>query len=278
MRVREITSPDDPGLVDFSGLTDVALRSASESAQGLFVAEGAKVIRRALAAGIPPRRVLTEPKWWPELRPELERFEVEVLLAGPELLREVTGYRVHRGALAAMQRPALPSAADVLAGARVVAVLVDLVDHTNVGAIFRTAAALGVDAILLSRSCADPLYRRSVKVSMGAVFALPWAYAGPADGLVGELAGSGWQTLALSPRGEVDLHEVRPGQRLAVLIGAEGPGLPDAVLAAADIRVGIRMHHGVDSLNVAAAAAIALHALVPPSSPQSLGKAPRGDS
>lgn len=262
MLIREINSPNDPGVADFVGLTDVALRTVSEPAQGLFIAEGGKVIRRALAAGIRPRRVLTEPKWWPELRVELEGCDVEVLLASPALLREVTGYRVHRGALAAMARPSLLTVGEVLTGAGLVAVLVDLVDHTNVGSIFRTAAALGVDAVVLSRGCADPLYRRSVKVSMGAVLAVPWAYGGPAETLVGELSGAGWQTLALSPQGEVDVRSLTPSaQPRAVLIGTEGPGLPESVLTTADLRVSIGMHRGVDSLNVAAAAAIALHQL-----------------
>ncbi|HEX6888025.1 MAG TPA: RNA methyltransferase [Candidatus Nanopelagicales bacterium] len=265
MQVIELSGPDDPRLADFTGLTDVAARSRREPAEGLFIAEGAKVIARALAAGYQPRRVLTEPKWLAGLAPLLADADVEVLLAPAELLRSVTGYRVHRGALASMRRVPLRTVASVLAGAHLVVVLVDLVDHTNVGAIFRNAAALGADAVLVTPACADPLYRRAVKVSMGAVLALPWTRTGPdplADLGGAAPPGAGFTTVALTlapdatPIGEADLTGPR-----ALLLGTEGDGLPRSLQQRCDLRVRIPMAEGVDSLNVAAASAIALHAL-----------------
>jgi tRNA G18 (ribose-2'-O)-methylase SpoU len=254
-----ITDPDDPRVRDFTALTDVAARSVREPAEGLFIAEGAKVITRALAAGYRPRSVLTEPKWLPDMAAELDDAGAEILLAGPEVLRAVTGYRVHRGALASFARRPLPTPGHLLAEARFVVVLVDLVDHTNVGAIFRNAAALGADAVLVTPGCADPLYRRSIKVSMGAVLSLPWTRTG-SDPLE-ELAD--FQSIALTlAEDAVDLGRVPAGaRRRAVLLGTEGEGLPSAVAVRADLRVRIPMSGGVDSLNVAAASAIALHVL-----------------
>jgi tRNA G18 (ribose-2'-O)-methylase SpoU len=261
VRVAELTDPGDPRVRDLTDLTDVAARSLREPAEGLFVAEGAKVIRRAIAAGYRPRVVLTEPKWLPGLADDLSGHDVEVLVAPEALLREVTGYRVHRGALAAMQRRPLPAMGEVLAGARLVVVLVDLVDHTNVGAVFRNAAALGADAVLATPGCADPLYRRAVKVSMGAVLALPWTRTGgdPLDGL------SGVTTVALTPApGATPIDALRlPDGPRAVLLGTEGEGLASDLQARCDARVRIPMRGGIDSLNVAAASAIALHVLRP---------------
>ncbi len=256
-----VADPDDPRVRDFTALTDVAARSVREPAEGLFIAEGAKVIVRALAAGYRPRSVLTEPKWLPDLAASLEGSGAEVLLADPDVLRAVTGYRVHRGALASFERRPLPPPSALLAAARFVVVLVDLVDHTNVGAIFRNAAALGADAVLVTPGCADPLYRRSVKVSMGTVLAVPWTRTG-ADPLA-DLAG--FTTIALTPAPDaLDVDDVAPDtDRRAVLLGTEGDGLSGAVAARADRRVRIPMSGGVDSLNVAAASAIALHCLRP---------------
>jgi tRNA G18 (ribose-2'-O)-methylase SpoU len=256
-----VTDPDDPRVRDFTALTDVAARSVREPAEGLFIAEGAKVILRALAAGYRPRAVLTEPKWLPDLEAGLEGSGAEVLLADPHVLRAVTGYRVHRGALASFERRPLPPPAALLADARFVVVLVDLVDHTNVGAVFRNAAALGADAVLITPGCADPLYRRSVKVSMGTVLAVPWTRT-TADPLA-DLAG--FTTIALTPAPDaLDVDDVAPDDdRRAVLLGTEGAGLSRAVAARADRRVRIPMSGGVDSLNVAAASAIALHCLRP---------------
>jgi tRNA G18 (ribose-2'-O)-methylase SpoU len=256
-----VTDPADPRVGEFTALTDVAARSVREPAEGLFIAEGAKVILRALRAGYQPRRILTEPKWLPALEPALADVDVdvEVLLAEPEVLQRITGYRVHRGALASMRREPLPRPRDLVRGARLVVVLVDLVDHTNVGAIFRTAAALGADAVLVTPGCADPLYRRSVKVSMGAVLTVPWSRTGP-DPLA-DLAGL--TTVALTPDPSApDIDAVaRAGGPWAVLLGTEGHGLPDHVLGRVDRRARIPMAGDVDSLNVAAATAVALHVL-----------------
>ena len=253
-----VEDPDDPRVRDYVGLTDVAARSAREPAEGLFIAEGAKVIARAVAAGYRPRSVLTEAKWLPALEPVLAGSGAALLVAEPDVLRAITGYRVHRGALAAMARRPLPPVSDLLPGAGLVLVLVDLVDHTNVGAAFRNAAALGADAVLVSPGCADPLYRRSVKVSMGAVLTVPWTRTGP-DPLTGL---EGFTTVALTPDpGATPIDEVRePGPR-ALLLGTEGDGLPAPLMAACDVRARIPMAGGIDSLNVAAATAIALHAL-----------------
>jgi tRNA G18 (ribose-2'-O)-methylase SpoU len=264
MRVTPLADPGDARLADFTALTDVAARSRREPAEGLFIAEGAKVIARAVAAGYRPRAVLTEAKWLPGLEPVLGQVDVDVLVAPAEVLRTVTGYRVHRGALAAMQRRALPSPAAVLAGARLVVVLVDLVDHTNVGAVFRNAAALGADAVLVTPGCADPLYRRAVKVSMGAVLGLPWTRTGP-DPLADLAAAGGMTTIGLTPAAHaVDLAEVSVSGPRALLLGTEGDGLPEALQRRCDVRARIPMAGGIDSLNVAAASAIALHALRPP--------------
>lgn len=256
-----VADPDDPRVRDFTALTDVAARSVREPAEGLFIAEGAKVIVRALAAGYRPRSVLTEPKWLPDLATSLEGSGAEVLVADPDVLRAVTGYRVHRGALASFVRRPLPPPSALLATARFVVVLVDLVDHTNVGAVFRNAAALGADAVLVTPGCADPLYRRSVKVSMGAVLAVPWTRTGP-DPL--ESLG-GFTTMALTPSPDATALTALTALtgRRAVLLGTEGEGLPADLTERADLRVRIPMAPGVDSLNVAAASAIALHALNP---------------
>jgi tRNA G18 (ribose-2'-O)-methylase SpoU len=246
-------------VADFTNLTDVAARSAREPAEGLFIAEGTKVILRALAAGYQPRSVLTEPKWLPGLEQALDGTDAEILLATPDVLRSVTGYRVHRGALASFERRPLAPPAELVAGAGFVVVLVDLVDHTNVGAVFRNAAALGADAVLVTPGCADPLYRRSVKVSMGAVLGVPWTRTGtdPLKDL------GGFTTIALTPAaGAIDLSDVPVGLgRRAVILGTEGDGLADGLAARADLRVRIPMAGGVDSLNVASASAIALYAL-----------------
>ncbi len=261
MPVVEVSDPDDPRVRDFAALTDVAARSAREPAEGLFIAEGAKVIGRALAAGYRARAVLSEPKWLPDLAAGLEGGGAQVLSASPQVLRAITGYRVHRGALASFERRPLPQPADLLADARFVVVLVDLVDHTNVGAVFRNCAALGADAVLVTPGCADPLYRRSVKVSMGTVLGVPWTRTG-SDPLA-DL--TGFDTFALTPAADADdVDDVEPGTSpRAVLLGTEGEGLPDGLARRAGRRVRIPMSGGVDSLNVAAASAIALHCLRP---------------
>jgi len=253
---------DDPRLVDYTDLTDVALRRVREPVEGLFLAEGEKVVLRALAAGYGPRSVLTEAKWLPGIESALSAYDCPVFVGGEALLRHVTGYRVHRGALASMQRRPLPSLADVLTSARTVVVLEDLVDHTNVGAVFRNAAALGIDAVLVSPECADPLYRRSVKVSMGAVFAVPWTRAEPWPVALDLLRDRGFRTLAMSPDPSgrsLPSADLRPP--VAIVLGTEGEGLTAAALERCTERVRIPMSAGVDSLNVAAASAVVLYAV-----------------
>ncbi|MFD0259823.1 TrmH family RNA methyltransferase [Kitasatospora indigofera] len=257
-----VTDPADPRLADYTGLTDVELRRRREPAEGLFIAEGEKVIRRALAAGYRMRSMLLTPKWLEVMGDLIAGTEAPVHVVEAGLAEQVTGYHVHRGALASMERKPLPSAAEVLAGARRVAVLEGLVDHTNLGAIFRSAAALGMDAVLLSPDCADPLYRRAVKVSMGAVFAVPYARLEPWPAALDAVRQAGFQLLALTPaESAVSLADAAPRRlpKAALMLGAEGDGLTRRALEAADHQVRIPMAHGIDSLNVGAAAAVAFY-------------------
>ncbi|MEE1939089.1 RNA methyltransferase [Streptomyces sp. TRM 70361] len=260
-----IGDPGDPRLADYTDLTDVQLRRRREPAEGLFIAEGEKVIRRALAAGYRMRSMLLTPRWAEAMRDVTERVPAPVYTVSPELAEKVTGYHVHRGALASMHRRPLPSPAGLLAdGCGTVAVLEGLVDHTNVGAVYRSAAALGVGAVLLSPDCADPLYRRSVKVSMGAVFSVPHARVEDWPGGLRTVREAGYRLLALTPDpGAVPLGEVprETLRRCAVMLGSEGQGLSAGALRAADLRVRIPMAHGIDSLNIAAAAAVGFYAL-----------------
>ena len=262
-----ITDAEDPRLADYARLTDMELRTSLESAQGLFIAEGTKVIGRAVSAGYPVRSLLVGQRRLGDLA-ALHVADAPVYVVPDQVAEQLTGYRVHRGALAALHRKPLPEAAAVAAAARRVIVLEDLVDHANVGAIFRCAAALGVDAVILSPRCADPLYRRAVKVSMGAVFAVPYArMTGWYDGLAG-LRAAGFRLLALTPdRTAAPIGAAVAGERIALLLGTEGDGLSSRWLREADQAVRIPMHPGalaagVDSLNVVAAAAIACHVLV----------------
>jgi tRNA G18 (ribose-2'-O)-methylase SpoU len=260
----EVADVRDPRLRDYVALTDMELRKRTEPERGLYVAEGRLVIERALAAGHPMRSMLLSTSWVERMRPLIAELAGPVYVGTPELLEEVTGFHVHRGALAAMGRPALPSAVELLANARRVLVLERLANHTNVGAVFRAAAGLGMDAVLLSPDCADPLYRRSVKVSMGTVFSVPYAVLEPWPRGLDALRDAGFLRLALTPAPDaVPLPELRldPGQRVALLFGTEGDGLTPRALAAVDVRVRIPMAAGVDSLNVAAAAAVACYAL-----------------
>src|ERR1700729_2087125 len=265
MRQR-VTEVDDPRLADYTRLTDVTLRTSLESAHGLFIAEGAKVISRAVAAGYPVRSVLLAERRLGDL-PSLPAAGAPGYVVPDETVERLPGYRVPRGALASLHRKPLPTTAALAATARRVIVLEDLVDHANVGAIFRCAAALGVHAVFLSPRCADPLYRRAVKVSMGAVFAIPYArMAGWYDGLAG-LRAAGFRLLALTPdAAAAPIGAAVAGQRTALLLGTEGDGLSSRWLHEADQGVRIPMHPGalaagVDSLNVVAAAAIACHLL-----------------
>lgn len=259
-----IDDPADPRLADYTDLTDVELRRRREPAEGLFIAEGEKVIRRAGQAGYAMRSMLLSAKWVDVMRDVIDETDAPVYVVTPDLAERVTGYHVHRGALASMQRKQLPDAAELLRSARRVAIMEKVNDHTNIGAIFRSAAALGMDAVLLSPDCADPLYRRSVKVSMGAVFSVPYARLENWPRDLETVREAGFQVLALTP-GEkaVSIDEAAPHrlERVALMLGAEGEGLSAKALRAADAWVRIPMAHGVDSLNVGAAAAVAFYAV-----------------
>jgi tRNA G18 (ribose-2'-O)-methylase SpoU len=264
VHIVSVTDAAAPELVDYTQLTDVALRSVREPAEGVYIAESAKVIRRALAAGHRPRSALVLEKWLDEMGPLLEPYDIPVYVGSTEVLEAITGFVLHRGAIAAMHRPALPDVADLLRGARRVVVLEDIVDHTNVGAIFRAVAGLGADAVLITPRCADPLYRRSVRVSMGTVLQVPWTRlpSWPEGATALHEAGFSIAALALDERAtDLATFAADPPERVAVVLGAEGDGLSRAALDVADVIVTIPMQHGVDSLNVAAAAAVALWAL-----------------
>ncbi len=266
MDVIRVDDPADPRLADFRGLTDVAMRRLLEPAGGLYLAESAKVISRALAAGHQPRAVLLTEAWLADLEQFLADHDVPVYVGEPTLLEQVMGFEMHRGALASMHRPALPDASELLSTARRVLVLEDLVDHTNVGAAFRAAAGLGADAVLVTPSCADPLYRRSVRVSMGTVLQIPWTRTAAWPETVDALHSARFTIVALALEDDaVDLADfaASPPDRVALLLGAEGDGLSRRALTGADVVVTIPMAYGVDSLNVASAAAVAMWALQP---------------
>jgi tRNA G18 (ribose-2'-O)-methylase SpoU len=301
-----VDDPTDPRLADYVQLTDVKLRTSMEAAHGLFMAEGEKVIRRAIAAGYGVRSTLVTPDRLAGLADVAGACGGPVYVISHEVAERVTGYRVHRGALASMNRRALPSVADVLAGRgqaeaalnaaslnaaspdarpgrepgwpRRIVVLEDLVDHGNVGGIFRCAAALGTDAVILSPRCADPLYRRAIKVSMGAVFAIPYARMTNWRAGLAEIRAAGYTVLALTPdQAAVALDDVPMPGRVALLLGTEGDGLSSRWLDQADHPVCIPMSAGamalgVDSLNVVAAAAIACHGLARGSGPESAAR------
>lgn len=258
-----IESAGDPRVHEYVALTDVNLRSLREPADGLFIAEGEKVIRRALDAGFEPRSLLLGERWREPLADVVEAYpSLPVMVASDPVLETITGYRVHRGALASMSRNPLPHLDSVLASARRLLVLEDIVDHTNVGAAFRSAAALGIDGVLVTPRCADPLYRRSVRVSMGAVFSVPWTRIEPWPHGLATLRSHGITVLALTPDSEaVDIRSLAVPDRWALVLGTEGDGLRIPTMQNCDARVRIPMSAGIDSLNVAAAAAVAMYAL-----------------
>ncbi|MCY0906485.1 TrmH family RNA methyltransferase [Arthrobacter sp. H14-L1] len=263
----ELHDAADPRVADYTGLTDVQLRRVREPAEGLYIAESPRVFRRALAAGHRPRSFLMTRKWVPDVEDVLAAYpDVPVFVGSPELLEKVIGFNLHRGALAAMHRPAAAPLSWALDGARRIAVLEDIVDQTNLGAIFRSAAALDVDAVLISPRCGDPLYRRSIRVSMGTVFQIPWVRVDDWPGALTLLRQHGFITAALAlAQNAITLEELadRRHSRLALVLGTEGEGLAATTLAAADCTVRIPMGRGVDSLNVAAAAAVAFWACRP---------------
>ncbi|MEB0285067.1 MULTISPECIES: RNA methyltransferase [unclassified Cryobacterium] len=265
MQIIHIDSLDLPGLADYSQLTDVALRRKSEPAGGLYIAESTKVIARALEAGHRPRSVLLQEQWLPDALELLADWpDVPIYVGAASVLEELTGYNLHRGALAAMHRPVLAPVSDLVRGARRIVILEDIVDHTNVGAIFRSVAGLGADAVLITPRCADPLYRRSVRVSMGTVLQVPWTRLPEWDEAVPLLHEAGFHLAALALADNavsLDDFAIDPPERLAIVLGAEGDGLSRQALSVADTVVTIPMLHGVDSLNVASASAVALYAL-----------------
>ena len=257
----EIEAADDPRLADYRDLRDVSLRKHLEAEHGLFLAEGEKVVRRAVEAGFEPRSFLMAPRWLAGLADVLDRSDAPCYVVPEALAEEVTGFHVHRGALASLRRRPLPDLDQVLGGARSVLVLEEIVDHTNVGAIFRSGAALGFDAVLLSPRCADPLYRRAIKVGMGAVFTMPWTRLPDWRGALADLSGRGFTTVALTLAADaLPIEEAVMGlDKVALVLGSEGHGLSERWETGADRRAVIPMRAGIDSLNVAAATAVACY-------------------
>ncbi|WP_156759462.1 TrmH family RNA methyltransferase [Microbacterium karelineae] len=290
MHLERIDDPDDPRLADYRDLTDVALRRVLEPEGGLYMAESAKVLARALRAGHEPRSVLTAEKWLADVEECLAGRDTPVYVVPDAVAERVTGYTVHRGMLAAMHRPELPAVADVLRGARTVlvldglvdhtnvgcskestpkprrrriAVLENLVDHANVGSAFRNAAALGVDGVLITPACADPLYRRAVKTSMGNVFNVPWTRGPKMPEMLETLKADGYTTVAFTLSNDsITLDELveRDLPAIAMIFGTEGAGVEPRTAKQVDLRVKIPMADGVDSLNVAAATAVVFYA------------------
>ena len=266
----EITDPADERVRDYFTLTDVALRTKVEPIRGLYLAESEKVVRRSLAAGHRARSFLMGERWLTDLSDLVARAELQgvpVYYARAEVIEAMTGFHLHRGVLASMHRPELLPPEVLLRDASRVVVLEDIVDHTNVGAVFRSAAALGVDAVLVTPRCADPLYRRSVRVSMGTVFQVPWTRIGPWPAGVQVLRDNGFTVAAFAlGDGAISLDDLAADQpdRLAMIFGTEGDGLTRLAIKGADLIVRIPMAGGVDSLNMAAASAVAIWALRPP--------------
>ncbi|MBQ8962818.1 MAG: RNA methyltransferase [Clostridia bacterium] len=267
----EIINLSAPELDPYVRLTEAQLKNRLHPADGLFIAESPKVIGYALDAGYEPVSLLMERRHIEgKAAALLERMGgIPVYTAEEAVLRQLTGYPLTRGVLCAMRRRPLPALEDVCRNARRVAVLEDIVDTTNIGAIFRSAAALGVDAVLLTPSCCDPLNRRAVRVSMGTVFQVPWTHIGtepgdwPGNGL-GRLEALGFKTAAMALSDDaldIDDPVLAKQDRLALVLGTEGDGLAPATVARCDFTARIPMAHGVDSLNVAAAGAVAFWAL-----------------
>ena len=261
--VIEITDFSAPELDVYARLTEAQLLNRFEPAKGLFIAESPKVIHRALDAGCVPVSMLMERKDIDgSAREILERCPgIPVYTADEDLLCNLTGYHLTRGVLCAMRRPALPTAEDICREAKRIVILENVQNPTNVGAIFRSAAALGMDAVLLIPGCSNPLYRRSARVSMGTVFQIPWTFISswPEEGME-QLKALGFKTaaMALSDNSvSIDDPSLMAEEKLAVLMGSEGDGLTNETIAACDYTVKIPMYHGVDSLNVAAASAVA---------------------
>jgi tRNA G18 (ribose-2'-O)-methylase SpoU len=252
-----VVDPDDPRLADYVGLSDPQLRRRVEAERGFFIAESPLVVEALVRSGRTVRSVLVTPAQHDAIGASLAGVDAPVYVAKPEVLRAVVGFDLHRGAVASGERWPVPAASTVLDGAQRVAVVQKLGDHENLGGVFRSAAAFGIDAVLLDVECADPLYRRCVRVSIGHVLTVPWARLASVE----DVRDAGFTLLALTPDpGARSLDAVDWPARCALLLGSEGPGLSQAWLAAADARIRIPMEPAVDSLNVATAAAIAFYA------------------
>lgn len=257
-----VTDPEDPRLADYVGLRDAQLRHPD---RGWFIAEGRLVIEQLVPSAYPVRSVLLSPARRAAASRLLASVEAPVYLAEQPVLNAIAGFDLHRGMLASADRLPLPSVASVLAGAQIVAVVEGVNDHENLGALFRNAAAFGVGAVVLDPTCCDPLYRRAVRVSMGHVLRIPFARATNWPGELRRMRTEGWRLVALTPSPTAEpLDQLRAdGRAIAVMLGAEGPGLSDGALALAEARVRIPLAGGVDSLNVATAAALAFHHVRP---------------
>lgn len=263
LEVIDITDPDDPRVDDFRDLNSVDRRPDLPSGKGLVIAEGVLVVQRMLASRFAAHALLGTERRLAELRADLAGADAPYYRASAEVMAEVVGFHLNRGVLAAARRPAELTVAGVAAEASTIAVLEGVNDHENLGSIFRNAAGLGVDAVVFGAGCADPLYRRAVRVSMGHALLVPFARAGCWPGDLNLLQDNGFALLAMTPGPQSDtLAEVMDtvaGRKVAVLVGAEGPGLTETVLRRSDARVRIPMARGTDSLNVATAAALAFY-------------------
>lgn len=262
--IRKVTDFSDPELDIYARLTEVQLLNRREPDKGIFIAESPKVIERALNAGCVPISFLMETRHVENQAKELiaRCGDIPVFTAELDVLTQLTGFKLTRGMLCAMYRPKLPSVADICKNARRVAVLEDVMNPTNVGAIFRSAAALGIDAVVLTSASSDPLYRRSIRVSMGTVFQVPWTYLG--EGGISDLRRLGFKTAAMALKSDsLPIYDPRLAKidKLAIVLGTEGDGLAAGTIADCDYTVLIPMSHGVDSLNVAAASAVAFYQL-----------------
>ena len=261
-----IDDPADPRLADYVALTDAELRKRYERERGVLIAEGPNPVRELVDSAYPVRSMLLADDRLDRVAELLPRFDAPVYVVTQELLHDIVRFKLHQGVIACGGRLPPRQPGEVLAAARMVAVLEGLNDHENLGTLFRSARGLGVDGVLLGAGCADPLYRRSVRVSMGHVLHVPHASIDHLDVALPDLHAAGFRTVALTPDPAADdLREVEvaAGERVALLLGAEGPGLTEAALEGADVRARIPMRDGVDSLNVATAAAIAFHVLGP---------------
>lgn len=262
--IKEVTDFSDPELDIYARLTEVQLLNRREPDKGIFIAESPKVIERALNAGCVPISFLMETRHVENQAKQLiaRCGDITVFTAGLDVLTQLTGFKLTRGMLCAMYRPKLPTVGDICKNARRVAVLEDVMNPTNVGAIFRSAAALGIDAVVLTSASSDPLYRRSIRVSMGTVFQVPWTYLG--EGGISELRRLGFKTAAMALKSDsLPIYDPRLAKidKLAIVLGTEGDGLAAGTIADCDYTVLIPMSHGVDSLNVAAASAVAFYQL-----------------